>query len=146
MLKCHRCIFKFWYSRFLTSDKLRLSITEEYKQQSCCAFTWCVRNIVESWKREVQKEATVGTAAWCWKLIWNPCLTPTLPTPIPWQHCTTEKSDASGTVLLKINYFPVGLAFNRISPWSGWPQWRIWEFSSGSRRGGGVCSFQWHQP
>jgi len=47
----------------LTSDKKMLGITGEYKQQSSCAFTWCVKNTVESQKKEVQKEKTEDTAA-----------------------------------------------------------------------------------
>lgn len=108
--------FQFWYSQFLISDKLRLNITGQYKQQSSCAFTWCVRTTAESWKRDRGKETTECTAAWCWKLTWNPHSTPSLmlllPTPIPWQHCVTKQKDTSGTVLLKTKYFPVGLAFN----------------------------------
>lgn len=138
--------YKFWYSLFLTSDKLRLSVTGEYKDQSPCAFTWYVRNTVESWKRDVRKETSEGTAAWCWKLIWNSCSAPSLllPTPTPWQHCNTEQSVTSGTALLKrSSIFLWDWLLMGWSPWFGWPQWRIWEFSSGSKGGGRVCSFQW---
>lgn len=114
MLKCHRL----QYSQFLSSYKLRLGITEEYKQQSSFIFTWCVRNTMESRNRDI-KGSNWGYS--CLMLEadlkcmfdYNPCGVPVHPHPMTalCHQAIRHFRDHSA----KTTYFPLGLTFNRMN-------------------------------